>query len=183
MCLEVGCRKQFAATDEYGALYKILQLAYVAGVGQAAEVLQCIGRKFRCFALALLCQLCCKVLGEQRYVLASFAQCGKVYVYEVYSPIEVLAEGVLVYHLPEIGICGAHHADVYFARAAVTEHFVGLFLKHTQEFHLTTDVEFAYFVEEDCAAMCHFEASHSVARCVGEGSAFVAEHFALEERL
>ncbi len=59
----------------------------------------------------------------------------------------------------------------------------GAFLEHAQEFGLGAGSEVADFVEENGAAVRLFEAPDPPRLRAGEGAAFVAEQFALEQGL
>ena len=89
---------------------------------------------------------------------------------------------MLLHHLPKVGIRGTDHTDIGTARVAVTQHFVGLVLQHTQQLHLTAERQFPYLIQEDGTALCQLKTAHSVGCGIGEGTFLVTEHLTLEQR-
>ena len=169
--------------DKNGAFYQVLQLADVAGVGQAGEELQGVGREVRAgqsvgFGLAVG-----KVACQQGNVFAAFAQGGQLDGDEVDAVEQVFAEGMFFYHVAQVGVGGRDDAHVYLAGAAVAQGLECLVLQHAQQLHLAGQVEVAYLVEEDGAPVGQFEAPRAVGGGVGEGAFLVAEHLALEQAL
>lgn len=121
------------------------------------------------------------MLHEQGDVLLAFAQRWQMQVDEVDAIEEVFAEGLVVDHLTKVGIGGAHHTHVSPFGHAVTQHFVGLVLEHTQEFHLACQFQLTNLIQEDGASLCQCETPCAVALGIGEGTLFVSEHLALKE--
>ena len=94
---------------------------------------------------------------------------------------EVLAERARLHHLGEVPVRRRDHAHVRGARNARTQDLVDPVLQHPQELHLAARVQLADLVEEDRPAARQVEAPPAVLLRVGEGSAHVAEHLALEQ--
>ena len=122
------------------------------------------------------------MIHQERDVFLSLTQRHEVQVDEVDAVEEVFAEGLFVDHLTEVGIGGTHHTHISPSGHAVAQHFVGLVLEHTQEFHLTRQFQLTYLIEEDGAALCQFEASCAVVLGIGERTLLVSKHLALEQR-
>ena len=122
------------------------------------------------------------MLNKEWDVLAALAEGRQVQIDEVDAIEEVLAEGLVLHHRPQVGIRGTNHPDIRTARVAVAQHLVGLVLQHAQQLHLAGKRQFANLIQEDGATFRQLEATDAVGCGIGEGTFLMAEHLTLEQR-
>ncbi len=122
-----------------------------------------------------------EVLSEQRDVLLSLGEQGKLDADDIHAEEEVGAESAVVDQLLQISLAGADDSavNVDFALAANAEHLA--FLEDTQELGLQLQRDVIDVVEEESAVSGGFESADLAAIGAGEGSAFVAEKLALQQ--
>ena len=106
---------------------------------------------------------------------------GKVDLDDAEAVVEVFAERAIVDHLTGVAVRRSNdpHVDGNHPRAAHALHLACF--EHTQELRLKTDVELADFVQEERAAIGHFEAALLAVGRTGKGAAFVAKQNAFDE--
>src|SRR4051812_14492749 len=121
------------------------------------------------------------MLGEQRNVLAPFAQGHRLDRKHVEPEIEVLAKTSALNLLLEVAIGRGDDADVDRAGALLADAFEIAFLQYAQQLALQFERDLADFVEEQRAAIGELEPADAVARRAGEGAADMAEELALEQ--
>ena len=97
--------------------------------------------------------------------------------------IEVLAELVLLDHLPQVAVGGAQHAHVGAERLGLADAADLARLQETQQLHLDVLVQLAELVEEQRAAVGHLEQALVVAVGAGERALAMAEQLALDQVL
>ena len=98
------------------------------------------------------------------------------------SEVEILAEGPVLVGGFQIAVRGGDdaHVDLHALIAADGTHF--FFLQHSQQLGLQFQGKFANFIKEDGAAISRLKQSLLGFQRAGEGSLFVAEEFAFDER-
>ncbi len=170
-----------AGADKQCALYEVFQFADVARIGERAEKRHSLRSDFGNRPACLRAVFTHDVVDQQRDIFSAVTQWRKRDGDKVNSIEQVFAESFFAYHCRQIGVCGAHDSDIGVALTAVTEHFICVFLKHPQEFHLTVEVKFTDLVKEDGAAVSYRKTALSVCYSTGECSLLVAEHLAFEK--
>src|ERR1700739_2684143 len=94
---------------------------------------------------------------------------------------EVFAESAGCDSFREIGVGKGHEARVHAKRVCAAEPLKGALFDHAQELGLHAARERGGFVEDDRAALRHFEAALLASDGAGEGAALVAEKFGFDE--
>jgi len=122
-----------------------------------------------------------KVLHQNRNVLAPFAQRWELEAHHVQAMEKVLAEFPLTKHGFQVAVGGGQDAHVHRDGLGPTYPLKGLLLEHAQEFHLRAGWQVADFVEEKRALVGLLEAADAPLVSAGEGPAFMAKEFALEQ--
>ena len=165
------------------ALGDVLQFAHVAGpaVGEeqlAGVVLQPDGRH-----AILLGRIAGELAEEQQDVIATVAQWRDDDGHRVEAVIQILAEAVVGHGVDQVHVRGGHDADVRLEhlRRSDLDEFAAL--QHTQQACLGRDGQLAHLVEEDGAAVGHFEVALAVGQCAGERSLLVSEQLRIDRAL
>ena len=120
--------------------------------------------------------------GQYRNVAGPFPQGRQVHGDEVDAVEQILAELAMRHHVRQVAVGRGNDADVDLAASTRPERLEGSVLEDAQHLHLRCPVEIADLVEEDGAAVRHFEPAGAVGLRVGERAAHVSEHLALEQR-
>jgi len=122
-----------------------------------------------------------KVLAEQRYVFTALAQRRYVDPDDVQTEIEILPETTRRDVGSEVAIRGGDHPNVNLDRPRPAKPLELTLLQNAQELSLKRKRQLADFIEEDESTIGDFEFAFLLRDRPSEGSAFVAEQFALEE--
>ena len=131
--------------------------------------------------MAALGRLFEELAGERRDVLAALAERGQVDLDHGQTVVEVFAKRAFVDHLAEVAVGGGDDAHVDRDHLRPADALNLARLEHAQKLRLKADVELADFVEEQGAAVGHFEAAALAVGGAGERAALVAEQNALDE--
>src|SRR5258708_36459945 len=113
------------------------------------------------------------MLGQQRDVLAPFAQRYRLHRKHIEPEIEVFAKSAALYFLLEIAIGGGDQAYVNRTGALFADPLEIALLQHAQQLALQFERDFTDFVEKQGASVGQFEAADAVAHRAGEGAADV----------
>ena len=97
--------------------------------------------------------------------------------------VKVLAESAFPDRALQVAIGGRDHAHIHLHIAHATHAADDLVFEHAQQFGLQQRRQFADFVEEERAAVGHFEQALLHGLGVGEGAALVAEEFGFHQGL
>src|ERR1700722_18754886 len=178
-------RRQIAEIDDAsvaqgdGALDAVFQLAHVAGPVILHERFHgCAGDvEFRPCGVALQ-----KPVNEHGRVGAALAQGRHMHGNYVEAKIKIFAEGAGFIRGFEIAIGGGDDADIDFYPLIGADGTDFFLLQYAQELRLQFERQFANFVEKNGAAVGSLEKSLLRFQRAGEGSFFIAEEFAFDER-
>lgn len=122
-----------------------------------------------------------EVFGEGVDVGGAVAERGDFDREGAEAEVEVGAEAAFLDFAVEVAVGGGDDADVGFESLFATEALKAFLLDDAKEFGLEGGVEFADFVEEECAAAGAFEDAVAAGDGSGEGAAFVSEQFAFDQ--
>ena len=95
--------------------------------------------------------------------------------------VKVLTESALRYFCHQILIRSADYSHINFNADISADTFEILLFKDTQKFCLEIYRRFSYFIEQQSAAVCHFESALTLRICAGECTFFMAEKFAFKQ--
>ena len=124
-----------------------------------------------------------EVGGQQRDILAPVAQRRQAQFDGVQAEEQILAEAAFGHLRRQVGIGGREDAHVHAARLGRADALEFAGLERAQQLRLQPLRNVGDFVQEERAAVGHFEAAHAVHLGVGEGALHVAEKLALEDAL
>ena len=124
-----------------------------------------------------------EVRGQQRNVFAAIAQRRQADLDGVQAEEQILAEAALGDFGVEVGIGRGEDADVHAARLRGADALELAGLERAQQLGLQVLRDVGDLVEEQRAAVGHFEAADAVALGVGERALDVAEQLAFEDAL
>ena len=96
---------------------------------------------------------------------------------------KIFAELLFLHRRFQVAMRGGDDAHVHRDRFLAAQALEASFLQHAQQFHLRARGQVADFIEEDRAAVGLLEAADAARVRAGERAAFVAEEFALQQRL
>ena len=122
-----------------------------------------------------------EMFGEGDDILGALAQRRNAQLELSKAVEEVLTEAAFFDGGFEILVSGGDDADVDFNLAVTAETVEGLAIEHAQEFHLSLQLQFADFVEEESAFLGEFEKAGLRGIGAAEGAFFVSEEFAFDE--
>ena len=97
--------------------------------------------------------------------------------------VQILAESPALYLLPEIAVGGSYHPHVDVEGVLSAYPFEGPFLQNPQQLDLDVLTDLADLVQQNGAAVGQFEAPAAARHRARERAPFVAEQFALQQRL
>ena len=103
--------------------------------------------------------------------------------FDVEPEKQVLPEAALADHAVQLLVGGGNHADVHRTGPEITDGNDALFLKNAQELGLKMEAEFTDFVEEEGPTIGGANEAKRIAGSASEGSLYVAEQLALEQRV
>src|SRR6266540_763797 len=168
--------------QEQGLANDVLQLAHVAGPRPTLQV----SEGLRLDGGRLDGQLPGVALDEKanqlRDVLGPLAERGQRDSDDAQAVEQVFAEILVLDSRFEIAVGGRQDADVHRDVLSGAQALDGPFLKYAQKLGLSAGIEVADFVEKQRAALGLLEAADTARLRAGEGAAFVAEQFALQQR-
>lgn len=124
-----------------------------------------------------------KCLGEQGDVPSAFAERGQFENDHGESIEQVLAELANRHGLAQVHVRRSDDTYIDLDGAASTDAFDALFLEEPKEFNLKRRWKFTDFIQEQGSARGRLDATDALGVRAREGAFFVAEQFALEERL
>ena len=124
-----------------------------------------------------------EVLGEERDVAGALAKGWELDGDDVDAVVEVFAEAAGAGHLFEVFVGGADEAEVDFAEGAAAEALHHVVFEDAEELGLKGEGEGCDLVEEEGAGVGEFDLAGAGFGGAGEGSAFAAEEFGLDEVL
>src|SRR5208337_2475192 len=113
--------------------------------------------------------------------LPALAQGRQRDVDHVEAVVQVLAELAFPDELVEIGVGGGQNTDVHLDRVGGAQRGELFLLDHAQELDLRFGAEGAYFIEENGAAVGHFEIALLGLNGAGEGASYVPEESRFEQ--
>src|SRR5260370_41466572 len=119
--------------------------------------------------------------GKQKKIIGTFAQRRNGERHRRDAEVQILAEEFSLYPGGEIAVGGDDDTDVHFDRLRPTHAFEATFLDDAKKLGLAREWEFADFVEEQRAALGHFDFAGFAIAGPGESTAFVAEKFVFDE--
>ena len=119
--------------------------------------------------------------GESGNIGAALAQRRHRDSQHVQAEKKIFAESAGCDGFREIGIGERHQARVHAQRLRAAQPLEGALFEHAQELGLHAGRERGHFVEDDRAALRHFEAAGLARHRAGESAAFVAEKFGFDE--
>ena len=166
-----------------GAIDLVLELAHVAGPGEASQEVERRRREARHGFPVPGGGRSQEAGGEDRDVLEAFAERRKVDREGRETVVQVLTELAPTHHGGEIAIRRRDHARIDVAGARVAERHHLAVLEDAQELRLHRCGHLAHFVEEDRPAGRGLEEPALIAGRPRERPPAVAEELALEERL
>ena len=120
-------------------------------------------------------------LGEERDVLPALAQRRHRNGNGADPEVEIVAELPLAHQCGQVLVGGGDQEDVDLAVHHLAHAAEAFLLQHFEHLGLDRGIEVSHLVEEQGAAVRHFEEPFLVADRAGEGAAVVAEELALEE--
>ena len=118
-----------------------------------------------------------KVLDKQFDVFQTFAQRRHYNRKDIEPVIEIRSERAILDGSFKVAISSGDHPDVYAYRAAATDALELTLLENAEQSDLDLGRQLAYFIEEDRAAVCHFEASLASLDGSRERALFVPKQF------
>src|SRR5438105_15097175 len=116
-----------------------------------------------------------KVAGQVRNILTAFTQRRQADLEGIDTEIKVFTKLVALDHFTQIAIGGAQHADIRAKRLGLAHAANLAGFQETQQLDLDVLVEFADFIEKQCAAIGHFKEALMIAFGAGERTAPMAE--------
>ena len=121
-------------------------------------------------------------MHEHGNVAAPLTQRGHVHGNDIQSEVKILAEVSGLVSRLQIAVGGGDDAHVYFNSLIAAHWPYFLFLQNPQQLGLQLQRQFADFIEEDGATVGCLEKAFLGLEGSGEGSLFVTEKFALNQR-
>lgn len=167
--------------EDDGPLDKVFQFADVAGPAPVDQGAHGFGWNLVDDAAHFFGVLAGEVTGEKRDVVGAIAKGRGGDGEDLEAVVEIAAEEFVAHHFGEVSIGGGDQTDIDGDGANATEAFERFFLEGTEKLGLEVERDVADFIEEEGAAVGHFEASDLLGKRAGEGATFVAEEFAFEE--
>ena len=122
-----------------------------------------------------------EVLDQERQILETLAQRRHLDRKHVEAVEQVLAERALEDRVLEVAMRGRDDAHVAAHAAVAADALVGALLQHAQDLDLHRQRHVADLVEEQRAAVGHFETALARGDRAGEGSLLVTEQLGLEQ--
>jgi len=122
-----------------------------------------------------------EMCGERGNIGAPLAQWRNRHGEHIEAEEKILAETAGGDRFREIGIRERHKARFHVERIRTAQALESALFDHAQEFGLHAGSERGDFVEDDCAALCHFEAALLADHGAREGSALVAEKLGFDK--
>ena len=169
--------------EDDGALDGVLQLADVARPVVRDEARARLRREPRHAALELRGVFRDEVAGEQRDVFAPLAQGGQLEGDDVEAVVQVLTKGPGLDGLLQVPVRRRDDAHVNADGARAADALELALLQDAQQLRLHGRRHLADLVEEERAAVGHFELALLLRERAGEGAALVAEQLRLQQRL
>ena len=123
-----------------------------------------------------------EVFDQSGNVIRALAQGRKKDRDDIEAIVQVGAELACRHQLSEILIGRSHDAHVDAYRPPAAQSLELLFLQSAQELRLQLQRKVADLVKEQRPVIRLLEPTHGLRDCAGEGSSFVAEEFALQQR-
>jgi len=163
-----------------GPLQAVLQLAHVAGPGVLRQAALCGGGQAQCAALDAA-QAFEKMTRDFGQVFHAFAQRWRQDGHDVEPVVQILAELAGLDRRFEIAMGRRDQPHIHLDRAAAAHALQFALLQHAQQLGLKGRRDLADFVEEQRAAVGHFEAALARTHGAGKGTLLVAEEFRLEQ--
>ena len=122
-----------------------------------------------------------ELMRERGNILRALAKRRQVDLNDAQAVVEVFPKRAFVDHLAKVAVGRSHyaHVDGNHPRSAHALHLSRF--ENAQELRLKADVELADLVQEQGAAVGHFEAAAFAVGGTGERAAFVAEQNAFDE--
>ena len=123
-----------------------------------------------------------KKLGKWQHVGKSFAKGWDTQFDDAQTEVQVRAKSPFLDGLFEVTIRRSYNTDIGPYRLVATEPFKGMALEDSQEFGLDFHAHLPEFIQEHRAGVSQFELADFSIRRTGEGTFFVPEEFAFQER-
>ena len=124
-----------------------------------------------------------EVADQRRDVFPALAQRRDIQLKHRQPEIQILAKGALSERFHQIFIRRRNDPHVHLDRLRPTQSLEPLLLQHSEHLGLGRQAHIADFIQKQRAAVRHLKLSAPHHHCTGERSLFVAEQFALNERL
>src|SRR5271165_2333938 len=172
-----------AVANDHRSLDGVAQLANVARPGVGVELIEHCFTHRADFAAMLFSHLSQQALHQRRDIFLMLAQRRHVDVEDVEAVIKVAAQLAARYGLVGNFIGGCQDSNINRGLDLAAEAPQLAIFENAQQFGLSADRHFTNFVEEKSSALSQFEATGAAFECSGERAAFVAENFALHQRL
>src|SRR5271165_1185696 len=168
--------------DHHGAFDGVFELANVAHPGLLLQLIHGRGRDAGDGLVHGQRKFAHEVLDQRRNVFAALAQGRKLDVKDIQPVEEVGSERAVFDHSFEIFVGGGDAAEVYFDNLIAADASDLALLQYAQQVSLRLQADIANLVEEYRAPFGDFEFSFLAILRAGEGSFFVSEELAFEER-
>ena len=171
-------RPQVIAFGQYNQCFHgIFQFPNIAGpVLDHEKTAEC-----RCqyFMLLIFCIERMEKLRCQRYdVLPPFPQRRNVDMDDVEPVIQITPEPSLLHHVPQIPVRSGNKTDINVDRPGSANSLYFLILYDPQQFGLSCQTQFPYFIEQEYALIGQFKkAGLTLPPGSGKGTAFITEQF------
>ena len=122
-----------------------------------------------------------EVVREEHDIALTLAQRRNVNRENVQAVVKVFSELSFTDHLLQILVRSRNDADIHTDCFISSDTLEFMFLKHAEKLDLERCGDFPDFIEEDSAAVCHFEAALVFSDCTGERSLFMTEEFTFDD--
>ncbi len=166
---------------DYSTLDDILQFSDVAWPIVAFQSLHhFIGNPIDRLALPLR-KLLNEVFDQNRDIVLPLPQRRKVNRENIKAIVKIGPELPFLYHAPQVLVGRRDEPHVDLKRAGAAQALDLFFLKRAQKFWLQFEWKIPNFIKKQCPTVRRLKASHGLSHGAGEGAAFMAEQFALQQ--
>src|SRR5262245_33668083 len=124
-----------------------------------------------------------KVIHQVNNVFSSFSQRRQPNGCIIEPIVKIGAELFIFDCLLQLTVSRREDPHIHLDSVLAANSLNGFLLKHTQQLGLGAQIHVTNFIEEDRTLFGLFEFANSPGLCTSEGTLFVTEQFALEERL
>src|SRR6267378_5638518 len=161
--------------DDYGALDHILQFSYVPRPMISAQGIHCCRWNRLNHSVHAPGKLLREVPHQERNIPLAFPQGRNMDRENIQAKEEIGSELLLGYHRFEIAVRRGNQTRIGPKRARTSQSLELSLLQHAEQLGLQFERNFAYFVQENRAAIGHFEAANALGDRSCECASLVSE--------